>query len=320
MDKTEALRSIQYDLFEYIQKEVTVEVDSNGLPIGFRRGRERHSITRVLDYFRTQPGWPINAFLIEDDYEEVYFLYFHFLASHPDNRLNEGSWVLSFRILSDRELMALYRRDRKMLLNMAIEKVVDFHGHLCPELVIGVRVSEYAHRYLPGKDFSLIAENTTSAVDAIQVLLGTTLGNKRLQVMDFGKHNYTFVLPGDRHMALRLSLKRPHYGDEDRYQGLWEKIRGLEATFDDVLEYQRLMDMRIKALFKWDLEDMFDLEELRYETASAELPSLYKICHICHREVLIDRAIEYHGNLYCIPCFQRINNLYRLQDSWSSIP
>ena len=193
---------------------MAVELGSNGLPIGFRHGRERHGIIRVLDYFRTQPGWPINAFLAEDDDKEVYFLYFHFLARHPDNRSNDGSWVLSFRILSNRELMALYKRDRKMLLNTAIEKVVDFHGHLCPELVIGVRVSEYAHRYLSGEDFSLIAENTTSAADAIQV-------------MDFGKHNYTFVVPGDRHMALRLSLKRPHYGDRVSEASLDAQNQGL---------------------------------------------------------------------------------------------
>ena len=309
MDRAEALRSIRYDLFEYIQQEVVLELDSNGLPIGFSHNREKYNITRVLDYFRTQSNWPVNAFLVEADNKEVYFLYFHFLGSYPKGSLNDGSWVLSLRILSDRELMALYRRDRKMLLNTDLEKVVNFHGHLCPELVIGVRVSDYAKRCLPDGDFSLIAENTTSAIDALQVLLGITLGNQRLQIMDFGKHNYTFLLKNKR-KAFTLSLKKIHYGDKNTYQKLWEKIRRSEAIFDDVVEYQRLLDRRIMALSKMDLEDMFDLEEVKYQRISTELPILYKTCRGCHHEVLTDRAVEYHGNFYCIPCFQRINNSY----------
>jgi formylmethanofuran dehydrogenase subunit E len=40
---------------------------------------------------------------------------------------------------------------------------------------------------------AIIAENSTSALDAIQIMLGATLGNQRLKVMDLGKHNYTVI-------------------------------------------------------------------------------------------------------------------------------
>jgi formylmethanofuran dehydrogenase subunit E len=202
--------------------------------------------------------------------------------------------------------MFLYREDRRMLLNVTLKRVVDFHGHLCPELVIGGRVCEYAQKFLPDGSISIITENCTSAIDAIQILLGITFGNQRLKVFDFGKHNYTFLL-WDKKKGIRLSLKKLLYGDEDEYRKLWEKITKSEATFNDVVDYQRLLDNRIRLLFELNFGDMFDVEEVECKEVFTEMPNLYQTCHGCHHEVLIDRAVEYHDNIYCIPCFQRIN-------------
>lgn len=190
MDRAEALRSIRFDLLEYIQEKIIVDFDNDGrLPVEFAYKRKKHNINKVIGFFRTRSSLPINAFLVKTEDEEIYFLYFHFMDSISGSPFNIGCWVLSFRILHDHELMALYRRERKMLVNMTLKRVVDFHGHLCPDLVVGAKVSEYAQKLFPDRSFSLIAENSTSAIDAIQVLLGITIGNQRLKVMDFGKHN-----------------------------------------------------------------------------------------------------------------------------------
>ena len=307
MDAVEALRSIRFDLLEHIQEKVIVDLDNDDrLPFEFTRKSKKHNINEVLGHFKTRSNWPINAFLVETDDKEVYFLYFHFLNSYPEGSVNAGCWVLSFRVLNDRELMAFYREDRKMLLNMTLKRVVDFHGHICPELVIGARVCDYAQKFLPDGGFSLIAENCTSAIDAVQVLLGVTFGNQRLKIMDFGKHNYTFLLK-DKRKAFMLSLKKLRYGDEDEYRTLSGKIRSLEATIDEVVNFQRILDHRSKTLLKLNLEAMFDLKEMEYKDVFTEMPTIYCACCICDQEVLTDFAVEYHDNIYCIPCFQRIN-------------
>ena len=192
-----------------------------------------------------------------------------------------------------------------MLLNMTLKRVVDFHGHLCPELVIGARVSEYAQRYFPDGGFSLIAENSTSAIDAVQILLGITLGNQRLKIMNFGKHNYTFLLK-DKRKAFMLSLKKLGYGDEEEYRTLSGKIRSLEATIDEVVNFQRILDHRSKTLFELNLDELFHLKEVEWKEAFAEMPTLYCTCRSCDQEVLTDFAVEYHDNVYCIRCFQQI--------------
>ncbi|WDN88695.1 formylmethanofuran dehydrogenase subunit E [Desulfosarcina sp. BuS5] len=307
MDAAEALRSIRFDLLEYIQEKVIVDFDNDGrLPVEFARKRKKHNINKVIGFFRTRSNLPINAFLVKTGDEEVYFLYFHFMDSISRSPFNIGCWVLSFRILHDHELMALYRRERKMLLNMTLKRVVDFHGHLCPELVVGAKVSEYAQKLLPGRGFSLIAENSTSAIDAIQILLGITIGNQRLKVMDFGKHNYTFTLK-DKQKAFMLSLKKLRYNDGDEYRILSNKIRSSEATIDEVVDFQRLLDHRSRTLLELNFDELFDLNEVEWKKAFAEMPSLYCTCLSCGQEVLADFAVEYHDNLYCMRCFQQIN-------------
>jgi len=307
MDAVEALRSIRFDLLEYIQEKVIVDLDNDGrLPVEFTRKRKKYYINRVIGFFKTGSNWPINAFLVETEDEDVYFLYFYFMDSISRGTFNAGCWVLSFRVLNDHELMALYRRDRKMLLNMTLKRVVDFHGHLCPELVIGARVSEYAQKIFPDRGFSLVAENSTSAIDAIQILLGLTMGNQRLKILDFGKHNYTFMLK-TKQKAFMLSLKKLRYNDEDEYRMLSDKIRNSEAAIDEVVNFQEILDNRSKMLLELNLDELFDLKEVAWESPFVEMPTLYCTCRSCGQEVLADFTVAYHDNLYCMRCFQQIN-------------
>ncbi len=313
MNAAEALRSIQYDLMEYIQEKVNVDFDNFlQMPVTFTYRRKRHGIREILARFRTQSKRHINGYLIRADDNEVYFLYFHFLDSNPKGPLNIGSWVLSFRVLDDRELMSLYREERKMLLNMTLKTVADFHGHLCPELVIGCKACEYAQKVLSenGKlegGISVVAENCTSALDAIQVLLGVTLGNQRLRVFDFGKHNYTFS-PKNGRNGLRLSMKKQYYGDEDEYRALEEKITKDRASLDNVLHFQGLLDSRVKRLLASPPEDLFNVENVRPMQQTTEIPTIYLSCWGCGQQVLSSRAIEFKGKMYCIPCFQGLDD------------
>jgi hypothetical protein len=132
MNAAEALRSIRYDLMEYIQKKVRVDFDNAlQMPVYFTFRGKKYIVHEILGRFRTQAKCHINGFLVKADNGEVYFLYFQWCDRNQGSPFNRGFWVLSFRILGDRELMALYREERKMLVNnKTLKKVVDFHGHL----------------------------------------------------------------------------------------------------------------------------------------------------------------------------------------------
>ena len=305
MNAAEALRSIRHEWLSYIQEKVRVDFDSTRqAPIHFTHKARERLIHEVLGRFRIREENSLNGFLVRADDGEVYFLYFH--GMQANGGIKEGYWVLGFRVLSDRELMAFYRDDRKMLVDTTAKRVVDFHGHLCPELAIGMKACEYARKLLfkgeePSGRISVLAENCTSALDALQILLGVTLGNQCLKVIDFGKHNYTFTAK-NANEPFTLRLKGLAYGDEHEYEILEEKIVHNQISLDEVVRFQELMDRRVLRLLSSSPEDLFDLVEADRTVQTMETPAAYLSCASCGQQVLKEHAVEFQGKLFCAPC------------------
>ena len=81
-------------------------------------------------------------------------------------------------------------------MNPSYEDLIAFHGHSCPGLAIGYRMSKAALAFFSGsraKDEEIVAivENDACGVDAFQCLSGCTFGKGNLIFKDYGKHVYT---------------------------------------------------------------------------------------------------------------------------------
>jgi formylmethanofuran dehydrogenase subunit E len=210
------------------------------------------------------------------------------------------------------EKCLLHKDEVGMLVNMTVKRVVDFHGHLCPELVIGMKACEYAQEILfageqPRGRISVIAENSTSALDALQVLLGVTVGNQCLRIFDVGKHNYTLAAR-ETGKRFKLKMKAQFFGDEHKYGEFEEKARSNRITLDEVVDFQQLLDTRVQKLFSVRPQDLFDLEETISGPQTTELAPAYASCPGCGQQVLKERAVPYQGKLYCTPCFEAVVN------------
>jgi len=77
------------------------------------------------------------------------------------------------------------------------EKCVDFHGHRCGGLRIGYAAAEYAKKLLnvtfsDNEQVVCISENDACGVDAIQVLLGCSIGKGNLLFHMTGKQAFSF--------------------------------------------------------------------------------------------------------------------------------
>lgn len=99
------------------------------------------------------------------------------------------------------------------------EKAVQFHGHACPGLAIGVRAAEIAMQHFhvvttADEDIVCVTENDACGVDGIQALLSCTLGKGNLIYRDTGKQAFSFFnrTTGE---AFRICLK-PQRDDLDR--------------------------------------------------------------------------------------------------------
>ena len=81
-----------------------------------------------------------------------------------------------------------------------IAKAVDFHGHWCPGLAIGLRAGEYVLNHMgraADEDIVALVETDMCAVDGIQVLTGCTFGKGNLRYQDHGKLAFTFYRRND---------------------------------------------------------------------------------------------------------------------------
>ena len=91
------------------------------------------------------------------------------------------------------------------------EKCVEFHGHSCGGLSIGYRAALYAMELL-GVEFSdneqlvCISENDACGVDAIQLLMGCSIGKGNLLFHMTGKQAFSFY-NRETGKSFRLVLK-----------------------------------------------------------------------------------------------------------------
>ena len=80
---------------------------------------------------------------------------------------------------------------------ISFEEVVQFHGHVCPGVAIGYRMTlagltALAEAKAQDEEIVAIVENDACGVDAVQFISGCTFGKGNLVFRDYGKSVYTF--------------------------------------------------------------------------------------------------------------------------------
>ena len=188
-----------------------------------------------------------------------------------------------------------------------IDEVVEFHGHSCPGLTIGIRAAELALvRFGPEDDEDLVcvAESDSCAVDAVQYLSGCTLGKGNLKVRDWGKMVFTFF---DRRSGegVRLLLRPDLFPEiKGRIAALEEKMRRDGATHDDEHAMHHLRDDLRVAMLNADLEEMFEVSspQVKMPDEAQILPS--GICDACGERIMSTRLRDLEGRSLCIPCHE----------------
>jgi formylmethanofuran dehydrogenase subunit E len=313
MDRAVVLRSISEDFLEYIQQPVRVHFDPvQQRPACFHWAGRRLMVQALVERFSLRPEEPGSGFLVEVAEHGVFFLYFQSWLMREGQVPPPACWVLGFRVLDDGELMRWNREERTLLAQTQLERLVEFHGHLCPDLVLGEQLCLLVQRLLDrfppgsGRQPVILAENTTAALDAVQFRLGTTLGNQRLLVMDYGKHNYHLVCPSlDR--CWRFSCRPLVFGDEDRRCQLEQRVHREMALLEEVLELQQLMDQRIQTLLAMAPEEIFTCMETESHPLPQAVAPVMQPCTCCGEPFLVSRGVLYQGQQYCQPCLRKLH-------------
>ncbi len=187
------------------------------------------------------------------------------------------------------------------------DEVVEFHGHSCPGLALGYRVSLRALREFKGRaeDEELVAivENNSCAVDAVQVMTGCTFGKGNLIFKDVGKQVYTFLRrPSGRGIRISVDWKRPPESGEEK--ALWAKYAGGDRSSRVI----RFVHDRKAAKVKYIL-DADETVLMKVTKGREKLPpeaEIYRsiVCDNCGEKVAEPKVRIRDGRLLCIPCME----------------
>ena len=118
------------------------------------------------------------------------------------------------------------------------ERCVQFHGHVCGGLMIGYKAALYARKLLEldrseDEEIVCIAENDACGIDAIQVMLGCTVGKGNLLFHIRGKQAFSFYNRGTGR-SVRLVLRPRPDGMEKGRSLEYCREREPEQLFDVV--------------------------------------------------------------------------------------
>lgn len=188
-----------------------------------------------------------------------------------------------------------------------IEQAIQFHGHICPGLLMGVRAAEFALKHLDierdaDEELLAVVEGSSCGVDAIQSILGCTLGKGNLIVKDYGKAVY-IITKRDNKTALRIAQKfntksNPYFG---RYRELCNKN---ELSSEENTEKENLLGLVFESIMTTPFEELFDWKEISFAIPDkAEIRQTLQ-CSICLEGVMDKRAHIINDEVLCSTCHE----------------
>ena len=188
-----------------------------------------------------------------------------------------------------------------------LERAIQFHGHICPGLLMGVRVAEFAQKHLGvnqdiDEELLAIVETNSCGVDAIQSILGCTFGKGNLFFKDYGKNVYT-IASREKNRAVRIAQvyrgqKSPESIRYRQLNGKGHLTEVEEAEREDLLAFifEQTMSAPFAELFNWqDVE--LDFPEKAQIHATVQ-------CAICGEGVMDSKTVTGPQGYVCPDCLQ----------------
>jgi len=187
-----------------------------------------------------------------------------------------------------------------------LQAVIQFHGHMCPGLAIGYQAAKAAQARLEvprpeDEELVAIVESDGCGIDAVQALLGCTLGKGNLIYRDLGKQVYT-VISRERKRAVRVAAKPGLFNRTPEQEAVFQKFLSGEASEEERQAFWELQRKKARELLAAKPDSLFSITDVIPDVP--EKARIFKsiICEYCGESVMEPRARVRDGRYACIPC------------------
>ena len=195
-----------------------------------------------------------------------------------------------------------------MIDESALQRVVDFHGHMCPGLAMGVQAAAIALREIGAhaKDEEVVAvvETDMCGVDAIQFLTGCTFGKGNLIHRDWGKNAFSFYRRSDGR-AVRISARPDAWQRDPEHAALFAKVRSGQATEGERARFQELHASQSRQVLELDPDELYRVEEITGPPPRKARIHASVVCAQCGEAAMETRVHRLDGQDLCAPCFEQ---------------
>ena len=188
-----------------------------------------------------------------------------------------------------------------------IQKTIEFHGHSCPGLAIGIRASEVALREVgrsSDEEVVAVVENDNCAVDAIQFILSCTYGKGNLIHLDYGKLAFSFYLRSTG-KGIRVVGKPEIFGhQDDEFMALRKKMISQDLTKEEKELLKGYTAARAKRIMEAEDGDLFEIKSINSPVPRKAQVLEGLLCDACGETAMESRTRRFLGQTLCIPCFE----------------
>lgn len=174
--------------------------------------------------------------------------------------------------------------------NVLFNKSREFHGHVCPGIVLGTRLTIAGLRelgmdpYVHNNNLIVYLEIDRCGTDAVQAITGCSLGHRTLKFKDYGKFAATFLDLKTR-KAVRVSVHEKNRAEHDK------------------LDRKELLDV----LSNVPEDEILKIENVTVDISEDDIPGfpLHKeFCNVCGEQILDHREVWREGIVKCKNCAQ----------------
>lgn len=189
------------------------------------------------------------------------------------------------------------------------QDVVNFHGHICPGLVIGFRASILALSTLKralrklGETHLAICENDVCGIDGVQFITGCTLGNDGLIINNKGKFAFSWV---DKRTSegIRVLLKGPLWSSNEPLR-LHRKVKEGTATEKEKRQWIDIRGKRSLELMALKDNKLLDVQEIQIKIPGKPRLFPFVTCADCGENFMEPWARINEGRVLCEACGRR---------------